>query len=196
MPSPNASDSIRSRPRSCRWPRWPRRALPRTCCSACCQATRPLVDPPWRSLSSWPERPRTAQPHTCTSVSCHGCAGTASCSSPATTSCSRGGSRWSIGSLPLSPAIPCRPRSFSRCCSTRSPVHVDGTTLLADALRGGQQLVWVHAPGGGCGDRHVCRRVRRAGRALPGRRSRTRRPVDDRSRRSRALCCSSAVSKE
>jgi DNA polymerase III delta prime subunit len=30
-------------------------------------------------------------------------------------------------------------------------VHVDGTTLLADALRGGQQLVWVHAPGGGCG---------------------------------------------
>jgi hypothetical protein len=31
------------------------------------------------------------------------------------------------------------------------PVEVEGTDLLASALRGGQRLVWVHAPGGGAG---------------------------------------------
>jgi hypothetical protein len=31
------------------------------------------------------------------------------------------------------------------------PVAVDGTDLLASALRAGQRLVWVHAPGGGAG---------------------------------------------
>lgn len=31
------------------------------------------------------------------------------------------------------------------------PVEVEGTELLASALRSGQRLVWVHAPGGGAG---------------------------------------------
>jgi hypothetical protein len=31
------------------------------------------------------------------------------------------------------------------------PVHLEGVDLVAAALRGGQRLVWVHAPGGGAG---------------------------------------------